>query len=623
ENVSVVLKNPVALTCEASGIPLPAITWLKDGRPISTSSSVRVISGGRTLRLMHASVEDAGRYTCIVSNTAGEERKSFDLEILVPPSIVSEGMVEDVKVKEKQNVTLSCEVTGNPVPEISWLKDGQPLVEDRRHQVLSHGRFLQISGAQVADTGRYSCLASNSAGDRSKHFNLNVLVSPTIAGSDPGGSAEEVTVTLNSPTSLVCEAQSYPPAIITWLKDGTPFESSRNVRVLPGGRTLQILNAQEEDAGRYTCVATNEAGETLKNYEVKVYIPPVINKNDVPGEGISPKEVKIKVNNTLTLECEAEAIPTPTLQWYKDGQLLRADDHVTITANGRIVQIRQAQVSDTGRYTCVATNIAGEDEKDFDVNIQVPPSFQRPGDSGSPPGSGNDLRDVVLNNPISLYCETNAVPPPTLTWYKDGRPLTSNDKVLILPGGRVLQIPRAQAEDSGRYTCVAVNEAGEDSIQYDVRVLLPPSIRGADGDLPDEVTVLVNKTTMLECQVDGSPTPKISWLKDSQPLTPDSTHRLLSNGRTLQVLNAQVTDTGRYVCVAENMAGSAEKSFNLNVHVPPSIVGTNPENVTVVVNNFISLTCEATGFPPPTLSWLKDRRPVQANTNALVMPGEL
>lgn len=35
----------------------------------------------------------------------------------------------------------------------------------------------------------------------------------------------------------------------------------------------------------------------------------------------------------------------------------------------------------------------------------------------------------------------------------------------------MLQIPRAQAEDSGRYTCVAVNEAGEDSIQYDVRVL--------------------------------------------------------------------------------------------------------------------------------------------------------
>lgn len=63
---------------------------------------------------------------------------------------------------------------------------------DRRHQVLSHGRFLQISLAQVSDTGRYSCQASNSAGDRSRHFNLNVLginmtfynpLNPLISGS--------------------------------------------------------------------------------------------------------------------------------------------------------------------------------------------------------------------------------------------------------------------------------------------------------------------------------------------------------------------------------------------------------------------------------------------------------
>lgn len=51
-------------------------------------------------------------------------------------------------------------------------------------------------------------------------------------------------------------------------------------------------------------------------------------------------------------------------------QILQIDDHVSITASGRIVQVKHAQVSDTGRYTCVATNIAGEDEKDFDVNVQ-------------------------------------------------------------------------------------------------------------------------------------------------------------------------------------------------------------------------------------------------------------
>ncbi|XP_040926337.1 hemicentin-1 isoform X2 [Betta splendens] len=623
DNVSVVVKNPVALSCEASGVPLPSVAWLKDGRPIKASSAVRVLSGGRVLRLMHAVVEDAGKYTCVVSNSAGEEQKNFELNVLVPPSIVDEGTVVDSKVREQHNITLSCEASGHPVPEIRWLKDGQLLAPDRRHRVQSHGRFLHISDAQVSDTGRYGCLASNSAGDRSRHFNLNVLVSPTIAGSGPDSSAEEVTVTLSSPTSLVCEVQSYPPALVTWLKDGAAFVSSRNSRVLPGGRTLQILNAKEEDAGKYTCVATNEAGETLKHYEVKVYVPPQINKNDIVGEGLAPKEVKIKVNSSLTLECSAEAFPTPALQWYKDGQVLQADGRVSITAGGRIVQIKHAQVSDTGRYTCVATNVAGEDEKDFDVNIQVPPNFNRPAGAGgsSPSGFGGEVRDVILNNPISLYCETNAVPPPTLTWYKDGQALTASDKVLILPGGRVLQIPRVHVEDAGRYTCVAVNEAGEDSIQYVVRVLLPPTIRGTDSDVPDEVTVLLNKTTQLDCHVDGSPAPKVTWFKDSQPVVSDRLLRVLANGRALQVMAAQVSDTGRYVCVADNVAGSAEKAFNLNVHVPPTVIGPSPVNVTVVVNNFVSLSCEATGFPPPTLSWLNDRGPIQGNPSALIMPG--
>lgn len=67
----------------------------------------------------------------------------------------------------------------------------------------------------------------------------------------------------------------------------------------------------------------------------------------------------------------------------------------------------------------------------------VPPTFTRAGgvvDATASPGVRGDIRDVILNNPIFLYCETNAVPPPTLTWYKDGQLLASNDKVLILPG---------------------------------------------------------------------------------------------------------------------------------------------------------------------------------------------
>lgn len=34
------------------------------------------------LRLTQVNVEDAGRYTCVVTNIAGEKRKNFDLFVL-------------------------------------------------------------------------------------------------------------------------------------------------------------------------------------------------------------------------------------------------------------------------------------------------------------------------------------------------------------------------------------------------------------------------------------------------------------------------------------------------------------------------------------------------------------
>uniref|UniRef100_A0A8C3PW12 Hemicentin 1 n=1 Tax=Chrysolophus pictus TaxID=9089 RepID=A0A8C3PW12_CHRPC len=615
ENISTVEKNPISLVCEASGIPLPSITWLKNGCGCPSNNCVFLAPGGRILRLTHTTVSDGGHYTCVVTNAAGEVRKDFYLSVLGVFFCYSETLEYPCSYAAA-NICFFFFffffTSGNPVPQITWIKNGQPLMEDRDHKFLSSGRFLQITNAQVSDTGRYTCVASNTAGDKSKSYSLNVLVPPTIVGADSHGSAEEVTVILSSPTSLVCEAYSYPPATITWLKDGNLLESNRNIHILPGGRTLQILSAQKHSAARYTCIATNEAGETLKHYEVKVYIPPTINRGDVPGKGLSPKEMKIKINHSLTLECEAHAVPAAAISWYKDGQPLKTDDRVIIEARGHTLQITEAQVSDTGRYICLASNIAGEDEAEFDINIQVPPSFQKPfrgWEAGNvlDTGRGGENKDVIVNNPLSLYCETDAVPPPVLTWYKDGYPLSSSDKVLILPGGRVLQIPRVQAEDAGRYMCVAVNEAGEDSIHYDVRVLLPPSISGADGDLPEEVNVLGNKVAVMDCVTSGTPSPSITWQKDGHLLAEDDKHSFLSNGRRLQV------------SLSESSVINASNAF-LSA-VPPSVVGANPENLTVVVNNFISVTCEVTGFPPPDLRWLKNGKPIGLNTNTFIVPG--
>lgn len=58
-------------------------------------------------------------------------------------------------------------------------------------------------------------------------------VVPTILGA-PENAIEEVTVTINNPISLICEALAFPSPNITWMKDGVPFKASKNIQLLPG-----------------------------------------------------------------------------------------------------------------------------------------------------------------------------------------------------------------------------------------------------------------------------------------------------------------------------------------------------------------------------------------------------
>lgn len=55
-------------------------------------------------------------------------------------------------------------------------------------------------------------------------------------------------------------------------------------------------------------------------------------------------------------------------------------------------------------------------------------------------------------------------------------------------------------------------------------------------------------------------------MKDGRPLVNGRGVEILSDGHLLHLKNAQVSDTGRYVCVAVNVAGLTDKKYDLNVH---------------------------------------------------------
>lgn len=99
---------------------------------------------------------------------------SFSWLQTVRPSISSSTQSLHEKIVTRGgDVTLQCEADGLPRPAISWLKDGRPLT-GRRAQTLNEGRLLRIRGAQVADTGRYTCIAVNVAGQADSKYDVNV-----------------------------------------------------------------------------------------------------------------------------------------------------------------------------------------------------------------------------------------------------------------------------------------------------------------------------------------------------------------------------------------------------------------------------------------------------------------
>ncbi|TRY54403.1 hypothetical protein DNTS_023681 [Danionella cerebrum] len=596
-NLTVTLKQPLTLGCDAVGIPTPTITWMKDNRPVLETPGVYLQNGKRLLKIYRVQHDHAGRFSCTAQNSAGEAQRQFTIEVQAPPVISGTSGIQEVTVMAGQEVDMQCRVSGRPLPTVEWTHDGEVLSRDGDPHVefLENGQRLKVKSVRLRDRGLYQCMATNNAGTQTRQFRLIVQAAPIIRDS---GEDSQVTVVLGFPSVLHCEVEGIPLPTITWLKDNHPIVSSPQLTYTQGGQSLRVAAARVEDAGAYTCRASNPAGTAHRHYTLQILVPPQI-EGDSTILSFSRKEEKVRINGTLTLSCLAKGFPEPVTQWFKDGQLLNGNTHAGLRVNSHMLHIENALMSHEGQYTCVVTNSAGEDKRDFHLTIQVPPIFHRvtngaadftlgegEGDEEDPdaPDGMMERREVVLGHSVSLSCESNAIPPPRLSWFRQGRELTSSDG-----------IPRVLAEDAGRYTCQAVNEAGEDRMHYYLEVLVPPVISGETEEFMLEMDAVVNTTVSLRCDVSGNPTPSI--------------------------LSVQMSDAAGFQCVAENKAGTVERLYTLSVQVPPRIVGRREEELSVVEGHMISLLCDVQAYPPADIIWTKDGQMLEFTTGVHILPG--
>ncbi|XP_029517298.1 myomesin-1 isoform X2 [Oncorhynchus nerka] len=90
---------------------------------------------------------------------------------------VAGGLPDVVTIQELKALNLTCNISGEPLPEVVWLKNEREIVSDGHYVMkLEAGKYASftITTVNTADSGKYSILVKNKYGTESADFTLVV-----------------------------------------------------------------------------------------------------------------------------------------------------------------------------------------------------------------------------------------------------------------------------------------------------------------------------------------------------------------------------------------------------------------------------------------------------------------
>ncbi|XP_047670564.1 obscurin-like protein 1 isoform X6 [Tachysurus fulvidraco] len=584
--------SPIILQCEISE-PTTLVQWYKDGTQLFPQSGVFFQSEHtmRTLVILSATFSHSGVYSC---NTA-DDISEFYVDIKAPPVTFAYVPEEELhkNVLEQDNLVLCCEVSRSNAAT-QWYKDGVEIQTNNKVTMETdhNKRTLIIQSVQKLDAGTYTCRAGGSA----LIFKVNVREPPVMIIYPK----EDVHLDRHVPEEIVLSCElSRPNGKVTWLKDGQKLQESENMKFKTEGpyRRLKILHSKVEDSGEYVC----DTADDSKFFYLSIKEPPV----RIVSPSQSQMELCQQMSERMVLSCEISRANAP-VRWYRNGLEVEENNNLILEVDGvyRRLIIPETTVSDSAEYVCDTV----DDSVTFFVNIAEPPvRFIRPRKMAYEV-------ERFVGETIVLDCQVSRSNAEVI-WKKNGEEIEESSNITIIEDGctRQLTIHSSRVEDTGQYLC----DAKDDVMDFSVKVNETPLKFLHKSDIITHRHFSVSDDIVLKCELSRA-NGVVCWYKDKNRIVANDHFTFEEQGtfRSLIILNAEIGDTGEYMCDAKD----DEIVFNVTVQeVPVSILFTarTPEHRSLVAGNELILECEVSR-ESASVQWLCNGRVLQPDARTRI-----
>ncbi|OQR68596.1 hemicentin-2-like [Tropilaelaps mercedesae] len=236
----------------------------------------------KSLEVTMIGPEVAGKYTCRLSDPK-ESTLVHQIELLGPPVIETD--VDELTAREGGNILIHCKSSSAPEPTITYAKEGS----DVDLSPFVQNSTLRISGVTREHAGAYTCTAKNGyEPDGVKTVIVKYEGRPDVNVSIQWKNLQDEQ---KKGVELTCKVASEENATISWRKgDSDKLVGSPEYEILTENAVsvLRINSISKELFDNYTCVASNQYGETSGIVEISsAPIKPTVK--------VTPSDVKAEI----------------------------------------------------------------------------------------------------------------------------------------------------------------------------------------------------------------------------------------------------------------------------------------------------------------------------------------